>query len=129
MSRPNHTWRKDWLKRFVHDWVRYASPSKPTPANCVYWTILGHSEIVLAGGILVESCLGIRPPQGSLLAQFALAVIGPVIGALALLKADWMARVLRWPRIALAVGGLLGVAVLATLLSLHPILPLRHPPG
>lgn len=129
MFRPSLTRIAHAIKRFGGRWLKYASPRKPTYPSCAFWALLGHTEITLSGAIFVESCLGIRPPQGSLPAQFAIAAFGPIIGTLALLKADRMARVLRLPRIAIVVGGAMIVAALTSFLTLHPIQPLQNPPN
>jgi hypothetical protein len=101
---------------------------KVTPWNCAYLGLAGHTELVLAAAIFVQSCFGIRPPQGSLPAQFTFVVFGVVLGILVLLEANRIARELGRLGSAIVAGSPFVVAAVATLLSLHPIQPLQHRP-
>ena len=109
----------------MKNWI--ASPNN-TRWNCAFFALMGEAELVIAGGVFVQSCFGNRPPQGSLPAQFTFVGVAVAVGILALLNANKVARALGGIGSAIVAGSPFVVAAVATLLSLHPIQPFQHRP-
>ena len=103
-------------------------PPEPSHLKCAWLTLAGHIEIVFGGTLFVESCLGVHPPQGSLLAQFACSIAAAVLGTLVLGQTQRMARTLKWPLLLVHMGGAFVVAGILTYFAIHPLQPIQHLP-
>jgi hypothetical protein len=103
-------------------------PVEPSHLKCAWLALAGHTQIVLGGSIFVESCLGTRPPQGSLPAQFAISIAAPLLGTALLRQAECMARALKWPLNFVHVGGAFVVAAVLAYFAIHPLQPIQHLP-